>query len=130
MTTRLEFGAEVFVIFHHPVVNQRQLARGVAVRVRVFERHPAMRRPARVADAGRSRERMVFDFLNERRDMPDRLANFDFSTIQHSRAGRIVTPVFQTAEPLQQEGHGVGIPHITNDSAHDQLSVPLRGVNS
>jgi hypothetical protein len=46
-------------------------------------------------------------------------SNFDFSMIQHGSAGRIVTPVFQTTEPLQKKGHGVGIPNIPDDSTHD-----------
>jgi hypothetical protein len=62
---------------------------------------------------------MAFDLLHKRSDMAHSFSNFDFSMIQHGSAGRIVTPVFQTTEPLQKKGHGVGIPNIPDDSTHD-----------
>ena len=42
---------QFLVFFDHPVVNQRQLATGVEVRMRVFVGDLSMRRPACMADA-------------------------------------------------------------------------------
>ncbi len=47
------------IIFDHSVMDQRQLAAGVEVRVRIFVSHFAVRGPACVTDAQRTGKRLL-----------------------------------------------------------------------
>ncbi len=51
IATTDELILERLIIFDDAIVNQRQLPARVKMRMRVFVVHPAMRRPARVANA-------------------------------------------------------------------------------
>ena len=57
----LEFGAQLGVVLDDPVVDDRDLARGVAVRVGVAVGRPAVGGPAGVAEAGAAHEASASD---------------------------------------------------------------------
>src|SRR5206468_4074315 len=71
----LERGAQLEVVLDDAVVDDHHLAG--AVRMRVLLRGPAMRRPARVTDAGRARERLLAQERRQVVELADAAAHLD-----------------------------------------------------
>jgi hypothetical protein len=83
-------------------VDQRQFATGVEVRMRIFVRHFAMRRPARVTDAERTRNRFLGHQFFQDRDAPGTFARLKFVTpVDYGQAGGVVAAIFKTAQSVE-----------------------------
>ena len=95
----------------------------VAVRVRVFIRHAAMRGPAGVGDADFAREWRFGEEFGEIRDAPDAFAHLDFPARQRGDARRVVAAIFQPSEAVEKDRDCLIFTDITDDAAHDFLKM-------
>jgi hypothetical protein len=116
-----QLGAQLVGVLDDPVVHHGDTARGVGVRVRVLRRRLTVGGPAGVPDAGRATEagRQVG---GEVRDAAAHLADLEPAPHPHGDARRVVAPVLETAETLEQDRGRVLWPHVTDDAAHVSLS--------
>ena len=87
---RGELALQVEIIFDNAVVNYDDAAGAVAVRMRVLFSGPAVRGPARVADAERAVERMLAKNLFQIRELARRAPQVEF-----------VAPGWPTAMPAE-----------------------------
>ena len=104
-----------------PVIGQ--VGMGVDIRGRTVGR------PAGVPDADAARDRRaVLRLIAEPGDTPAHLLDTDLIAAHHGDARRIVAPVFQLLQALQQDGRGALFSDKPNDSAHDRY--PPQTLNS
>ncbi len=117
-------------VLDDPVVDERDVAAGRGVRVRVGLVGRAVRRPAGVRDAAGGVRRQRLDRLLERPDLARPLDHFDARVVQESDPRRIVPAILEALEPLDQDrGRFLGS-HVSDDPAHRRcssvgLSAPL-----
>ena len=107
----LEFGAQRGEVLDDAVVDDRDLARGVAVRVRVAVGGPAVGGPAGVTDAGAAGERVGVGFVECGLEIgqatgpaPDRQAA---RAVEQRDAGRVVSAVLHSAQRVDDDAAGV-----------------------
>ncbi len=91
-----QLGAQVAEILDDAVMDDGDA--GIGVRMGVDHRRRAMRRPARVADAGAARERLGAQHGVELGELAGRTPALDRAVHQRGDAGGIVAAIF---EPLQ-----------------------------
>ena len=111
----LERGAQLQVVLDDAVVDDDHLAG--AVRVRVLLRGPAVRRPARVADAGRAAERLLAQERRQVVELADAAAHLDAVVGDGGEPRRVVAPVLELAEPRHQDRARVARPDVADDAA-------------
>ena len=119
----LEPRAQCRGILDDAVVDDRDAVRPVAMRVGVLVARLAMRRPARMGDAGRT--------LEAGRQQLFELAHPSFAFGQAQLAcvgdrdpGRIVAAIFEPVQPLHQDRRCVAFADIADDAAHPQSPQP------
>ena len=104
------------------VVDDRDLARGVAVRVGVAVGGPAVGGPAGVAEAGAAREAGGIGFVERRLQVgqPAGAAAHGQAavTVEQRDAGRVVAAVFHPAQRVDDDAAGRALPDVADDSAH------------
>ena len=89
------------------------------VRVRVRLARPAVRRPARVADAGRAGERRLLRAPRRgSRACRPRARSRRRVAVVDGEPGRVVAAVLELAEPLDEDGRALLGPDVADDSAH------------
>ena len=98
---RLKFGAQFGVVLDDAVVHDRY-ARG-AVRMRVALGRRAVRRPARMADAGRAGQRQTIQHGGEIAKLALGSAALDVAVDQRGDAGAVVAAIFQPAQRIQDQ---------------------------
>jgi hypothetical protein len=76
------------------------------MRVRVFRRRHAVRGPASVGDADGSVQRLRIERVLKGLDLAHRAQSGHMPVIEHRQAGRIVAAIFQTTQPLHEDGKG------------------------
>src|SRR3954465_11852171 len=113
-----ELFLERLIIFDYAVVHERDLARGVEMRMRVVIRDFAVSRPTRVTDSVMSGSGLLRNQLRERRNSPRALARLEMVAVNNGDAGGIVPAIFEAAEPIEQNRRRFLASDITNDSAH------------
>ena len=96
LTRRFEFHAQFCVVLDDAVVHDGH-ARG-AMRVRVALGRRAVRRPARVADAGGAVQRRAIQRGGEMAELAFGAAALDVPIHQRGDAGAVIAAVFQTAQ--------------------------------
>ncbi len=99
-------GAEHLVVFDDPVVDQGEAARLVEVRVGVFIDGPAVRGPARVADADAARRGLFLEQIGEGLDASGAFAALELAAVDGRDPGGVVAAVFQPPQPVEQDGGG------------------------
>ena len=110
------------MVLDDAVVHQRQAASVlgvIPVRVGVLVARFAVGGPAGVGDAECAIEVIsrTQPFL-EHADPAD--GSLDFHpAIHHRHARRVVPPVFESLEPLDEKGAGLLVPDVGDDAAHD-----------
>ena len=114
----LEFGAELFVVLDHAIVDQHNTAALIGMRVRVFFGHRAMRGPAGVADSAVAVNRVFADQLGEVLDAADGPADFQRAIVAEGHAGGIITAIFETTQPVQKDGRRLGWTNVTDNATH------------
>ncbi len=109
------------VVLNDAVVHQRQRARPMGMGVLL--RRLAVRRPAGMADPdGPAQPRAVQGFL-QIRQLAHAAADVDLPVAKHGDTGRIIAPVLETLQPIQQHGHRLLTPDISDNAAHGSPSV-------
>ncbi len=112
--------ADRLVVLDNPVVHDADLepvaAREVRVRVRLGRR--AVRRPARMGQAGHRLHPLLFRELRQVRDAPGRAQPLEVPVADERDAGRIVAAVFELADALDQEIDHVMPGSRADDAAH------------
>ncbi len=113
-----QVGAQLGVIFDDAVMDDRQtVVRDV--RVRVALGGGAVGRPTGVGNTDLAPRRLLFDGLLERADLADGpQAHQVAGAVQDGETGRIVAPILQSSQSLQEDGDDVAFGYCSNDSAH------------
>ena len=106
------------VVLDDAVVDDDDAARAVAVGVGVLLGRPAVRRPARVADAVLAVERVGGEDRLEPRELARRPPQLHGARPDHGQPGRVVAAVLQPAQAVDEQWHdGLGS-DVANDPAH------------
>ena len=106
------------VVFDDPVVHNRDFVLAAQVRVGVDVRWFAVSGPPGVADTDCARNRLLVHQLLEGGQAAFLLYNTKALLIHHRNAGRIIPPVFQALQPIENDRHSAFVSHITNNAAH------------
>src|SRR5437764_2567941 len=114
------------VIFNHAVVHERELSRGVEVRMRVLVGRLSMSRPAGVADAISTGERFRRHELAELGDASGAFPGLNAIAVYDRDAGGIVAAIFKAAQTIEENGSGLRTSDVSNYATHEGESVTLR----
>src|SRR5207245_4786492 len=90
------------------------------VRMCVDIGNPAVGRPARVSDAQRPGNGLLFEQPGELRNSADPLADDDAAVVEDGQSRAVVAAVFEPVQALHQHIDGVSLPlpDIADDSTH------------
>src|SRR6185503_16071741 len=119
-----QFVAERLEIFDDPVVHEGDGADDV--RVRVADCRSAMRRPARMGDAGNARERFGIELASKIVEFALGPTADELAIVDRANAGRIITAIFEPLQPIEQPPRDVAVPDDSNDPAHYARVTPLK----
>jgi hypothetical protein len=114
----LELRLQIQVVLDDPVVDDHDPAGAVAVRVRILLGRPAVRRPSRVADAVVSVDRGRRDDLLQTGELAGAAPQVDGPVTHDRDASRVVSPVLQPAEPVDQNRDDALRADVADDAAH------------
>ena len=115
---------QLHVVFDDAVVNDDDLALAVAVRMGILFGGPAMRGPARVAQAVDAVDGVLADGLLEIGQLAGGAANLQMAVFaDHGDAGGIVASIFEAPKPVQDEGYNLLRADIADYAAHDGISL-------
>ena len=117
-----EFGAQVGVVLDDAVVDDRDLARDVAVRVSVAVGRPAMGGPPGVAEAGAAGKACGVG-LGQRRFQVGQTSGPSAhgepaDAVEQGHAGGVVTAVLHPAQRVDDDPASVPRPDVADDSTH------------
>jgi hypothetical protein len=119
VAARLESVSELAEVLDDPVVDDRDLARAVAVRVGVEVVRPAVRRPAGVCQADRGVWGPVGDRGLQVRELPGALLDEQVAGIvDEGDPGRVVPAVLEPLEPFDEDRAGLPRSGLADDAAH------------
>ena len=105
-----------FEIFDDPVVDERDFARCVGMRV--ARRRRAVRCPAGMRDADIARRVIGFEFSNKVRKFALRAAANELAVINRADTCRIITAIFHPFQPINQSVRDCTFANNSNNSAH------------
>ena len=114
----LELMLQLEIVLDDPVVDDNDAPRAVAMRVGVLFGRPSVRRPAGVADAVVAIERVAGDGLLEPRELAGAAPQFDGALADDGDARRIVSAIFEPAQPVDENRHDLPLPDVPDDAAH------------
>ena len=117
----LQLVLQVEVVLDDAVVHDDDLAGAVLVRMGVLFGRPAVRGPARVADAVDAFERLRVDRLLEVDELARASAALDLPVADDGDARRVVTAIFKPPQSVDEDGHDFLRAEISDDSAHTCL---------
>ena len=100
----LELPLQVEVVLDDAVVHDDDLSGAVAVGVRVLLGRPAVRRPARVADAVLAVERIDGEDFFEPRQLAGAAPQLDRAVADDRDAGRVVAAILEPPQPVDEDG--------------------------
>ena len=110
----------VQIVLDDAVVHHHDVAVAIAMRMRVLFGGPAVRRPARVADAVGAVDRVqpdgVFQVAQLARGAPHRQV---MVAVQDRDAGRIVAAIFQAPQAVQNDRDRLPVPDVADNSTHN-----------
>src|SRR5262249_62266351 len=115
---------ETEVILDDAVVDHDDASGAVTVWMRVLLGRASVRRPARVADAVLAVDGIGRDDLLELRQFAGAAAQLDRPVAHDRDAGRVVPPVLEAPEAVDEDGHELFGSDVADDSAHN-LVLPL-----
>ena len=116
VTRGLQAGAQFLVVLDDAVMHHGQAVGDV--RVRVALARDAVRRPAGVGDAGRAGGPGLVDLRHQFGDAPDRAQAAQAGGIDQGQPGRIVTAVFELAQPFEKLRNDIAVGDRGNDATH------------
>ena len=111
----LQLRAELGEVLDDAVVHDGDPARGVGVGVALGRR--AVGGPAGVADAGRARERMCGQLGLQIHQLARRAPTVQPPVVQHRDSGRVVAPVLESTQAIDEATGDGRAPHDTDDAA-------------
>ena len=114
----IELVLQLEVVLDDAVVDDDDAAGAVAVRVRVLLGRPAVRGPARVADAVVAGERRRLQDVFEARQLAGARRTSMPSGADHGHARRVVAAVLEPPQPLDEDGHDLLLTDVADDAAH------------
>src|SRR5947209_699812 len=106
------------IILDHAVVYQGDFAGSVKMGMGVLVVNFPVRSPTRVTDPVGTGGRLLTDQFRQRRDSSSTFARFNVIAIDDGNPGRVVTAIFESPQPIEQDGSSLGLANITDDSAH------------
>ncbi len=119
----LQLLAQFQEVLDDPVLHHDQVAVGAAVRVGVAAAGRPVRGPARVTHPNCTLHRVVGQQLLQVAQLARLAPHLDAAAaVDHGQPGRVVTAVFQLAQPVHDDRRGIRRSDITNDSTHDEPS--------
>ena len=125
VATREEPVAEVPEVLDDAVVDDRHVARAVDVGMGVEVVGPAVGRPAGVGEADGRLGRGVEQRRPEVGELARALLHEQLARRGHERdARRVVAPVLQAREAVEQDGRRVPRPDVSDDAAHVCCGAP------
>src|SRR6185369_4330563 len=109
---------ELQIILDDAVVHDDELLRAIGVRMGVLFRWAAVRGPAAVAEPdlavhGRRRQQ-----VGQLADLADAAAQLQPAAVQDGDARRVVAPVFEALEALEQDRRNLLAADVPDDAAH------------
>ncbi len=119
VAARLQVAAQAGVVLDDAVVHQRDAAGHVRMRIGLVGH--AMRRPARMRDAGATGERIGQVLRFHLAHLALGAHATDFALVQHGQAGRVVAAVFQRLQSGNQQRRHITLGSSGNDSTHSLL---------
>ena len=108
--------AERLEILDDAVVDQRD--RPDDVRVGIADRRRAVRRPARVRDAGAAVERVLVELAREIVELALGPPAVELAMLDRADAGRVIAAIFEPLEPVEQPLRDVRCSDNPDNSAH------------
>src|SRR5829696_7995510 len=118
----LEALANLFVILDHAVVDHGDSAGLILMWMRILIGRRPMRGPACVANPDAAAEGItVHKFCETLVDFALFLAGFYLVIGKNRQARTVVTSVFKTAQPFEQDGSCLLFADVSDDSAHNDL---------
>ena len=114
----LQLLLQVEVVLDDAVVDDDDLAGAVAVRVGVLLGRPAVRRPARVADAVVAGDRVGGDDVLEVRQLAGAAPQVDRAVAHDRDAGRVVAAILELPQPVDQDRDDVLRSDVSDDPTH------------
>ena len=122
---RLERLLDLAVVLDDPVQDDRELPLLAAgKRVRILFADAAVRCPARVPDPRRGLGAVPLRGLLQVLEIADRADVVEAVILEQRKAGRVVAPVFEALEALDQKRLARSRPDVSDDSAHSGSSFP------
>ena len=108
------------IVLNDPVVHDGKAPVIGQMGVGVDVRRRAVGRPARVPDAGAAGDgRAVICLLTEPGDAPAHFFDPNPVVVHHGDARRVIAPILELLQTLQQDRSGTLFSGKSNDSAHD-----------
>ena len=119
VAAREEAVAELPEVLDDAVVDDGHVARAVHVGMGVAVVGPAVGRPAGVAEADRRLGRHVEQRRAQVGELARALLHEQLARGRHERdARRVIAPVFEASEAVEQDGRRVPRPDVSDDAAH------------
>ena len=120
--TRLdEFFFQFEEVLNYPIMDYRQFSRLIEVGVSVFVGRCPMGGPTSMADSQFALNRFGLASVGKIFNPTTFFTNLHAVSIQDGEAGRVITPVFETAQRFQENRLGFTWPHVGNNSTHRKL---------
>ena len=109
---------ELLMVFDDAVVDERDFAGLIEVRMRVLVGRQAVGRPAGVADAGRALGGLLAQERGQIVDAAGLLAKLELAVVQNAKPGGIVTAIFETAQAFEDDVGGGLRTDVADDATH------------
>jgi hypothetical protein len=114
------------VIFDDAVMDNDNLARLIAMRVRIFFGRSSVRRPTRVTDAVISIERMQTNAFLEISQLPFRTTQLEMlMIIDDGDSRRIVPAILELPKTVDNQRHDLFVSNVSDNSTHKANSSPI-----
>ena len=110
-------------VFYDAVVHERHDVIATHVRMRVLVGCRTVGRPASVAQAQASTSGCRLQLGRQVIDSAGRFGDLKIAIVDRHHAAAIVAAIFQAAQTLDQEIHGLVWPDIADNSTHIQISL-------
>jgi hypothetical protein len=114
----LKLALQVEVVLDDAVVDDDDAAGAVAMRVRIFLGRTSVGRPARVADAVVPVERVAGQHFFQTRELAGASPQLDRAVAHDGDARRVIPPVLEPAESVDQNWKDLLVADVSDDPAH------------
>src|SRR5437763_4627970 len=109
-------------MFDDAVMHHHDLAGAITVRMSIFFRRTAMRRPARVADSVSAVQRLETDGFFQIAQLALGAAYLKIAAVAtagHRDARRVISAILEPPQPVYDDRHHALFPYVTNNATHN-----------